>query len=183
MVSRVLPGSALGLMLFILVACSQRASSVEPLTLKAVPLKGDPQIVFSTTNEELLVDITSPTGIGSAEIEKTAGQWPGQIVLRFHLQGLEEMHFHYGDTTLQVNVVNHGANPVTETVSRNGETETLQPGNLLNAQYWMGVEILNADGSPGAIPLNNGYIDVTVPPDFFRSKESTFTISWIDFYR
>jgi hypothetical protein len=170
-------------MLFMLVACSQRALSVEPLTLKAVSLKGDPQIVFNTTNEELLVDITSSTGIGGAEIEKTAGQWPGKIVLRFHLQGLEEMEFHYGETTLQVNVISHDANPVSETVFKNGETETLYPGNLLNAQYWMGVQILNADGSPGSIPLNNGYIDVTVPPDFFRSKETKFTTSWIDFYR
>ncbi len=71
---------------------------------RAVPLKGDPRITFSATNDTLLIDITSPTGIGSAAIEKTAGQWPGQIVMRLHVKGLENFKFKYGDTSIDLAV-------------------------------------------------------------------------------
>ncbi len=164
-------------------ACRQPSATLTPATFTAAPLRGDPQIVVSTINDTLVVDITSPTGIGSAAIEKTAGQWPGKIVLRFHLSGLEEMKFHYGDTTLQVNVSSHGDNAVTETLVKNGETTALSPGDPLYTPYWMNVQILNADGATGTIPLQNGAIDVSAPPDFFRSGATKFTLEWIDFYR
>ncbi len=179
---RIIPLTVLSL-LFMLTACSQAAAPTERPTLSATPLKGDPLIVFSVTDESLLADITSPTGIGSAQIMKTGGQWPSQIVLRFRLNGLEEMKFHYGDTTLEVHISSQGDNRVSEAVVKNGETRPLEPGQLLDASYWMAVQIVGTDGAPGEIPLKGGYIDVTVPPDFFRSKETKFTLEWIDFYR
>ena len=170
-------------LLFTLTACSRAALPPEPPTLTVTPLKGDPVIVFSVSDDLLLVDITSPTGIGSAAIAKTSGQWPAKIVLRFRLSGLEDMKFRYGDTLLEVHIASHGANRVSEAVTKNGETRPLSPGQLLDAQYWMAVQIVGADGAPGVAPVKDGTIDVTVPPDFFRSKETKFTLEWIDFYR
>ena len=183
MIARCWKGFALGVLSLVLAACQPPATNAEPLAVNATTLQGDPQIAFSATDEKLLVDITDPTGIGSVQVEKASGQWPDKLVLRFRLQGLEELHFQYAETTLQVSVSSRTANPVTETVSKNGETQVLQPGSLLNAQYWLGVQILNANGAPSTVPLKEGYIEVTAPPDFFRSKETKFTISWIDFYR
>ena len=56
---------AVWLSVLLLSAC---ASSPAPTSaaFKAVPVKGDPRITLSTTNDMLLVDIISPTGIGSA---------------------------------------------------------------------------------------------------------------------
>lgn len=170
-------------LLFMLTACGRVALPPEHPTLTATPLKGDPVIVFSMTDDLLLVDITSPTGIGSAGIAKTSGPWPAKVVLRFRLSGLEDMKFRYGDTLLEVHVSSHGDNRVSEAVTRNGETRPLSPGQLLDAQYWMAVQIVGADGAPSTVPVKDGYIDVTVPPDFFRSKETKFTLEWIDFYR
>ncbi len=170
-------------LLLTLVACSRTTLPPEHPSLTATSLKGDPQIAFNVTEELLLVDITSPTGIGSAEIAKPSGQWPAKIVLRFHLSSLEDLKFHYGDTALEVHVSSHGANLVSEAVTKNGTTRPLAPGQLLDAQYWMGVQIVGADGAPATVPVKNGHIDVTVPPDFFRSKETKFTVEWIDFYR
>ncbi len=167
----------------LITACGQPPLSPEPLTLQAVSLKGDPQIVFSTTFDQVLVDVTSPTGIGSAVIEKTAGQWPDKIVLRFHLAGLEHLAFQYGATTIEVSVSSHAGSAVTESVVKDGTTTELSPGSLLSAQYWMPVRIFKADGTTGTAPVPGGTIEVTVPPDFFRSQETKFTLEWIDFYR
>ena len=81
-----------------LTACAPATAPDESAAYQAVPLKGDPVITFSTTGGTLLIDITSPTGIGSARIEKTAGQWPPKIVMRLHVKGLESFKFRYGAT-------------------------------------------------------------------------------------
>jgi hypothetical protein len=150
-----------------LAACSPASTSIERATYQAVPLKGDPVITFSTTNEMLLIDITSPTGIGSAAIEKTAGQWPSQIVMRLRVKGLENFQFRYADTTIEVSVSSHGDNAVREEYEQAGAADTLNPGD----PYWIEV-------TPGT-----GYFDLEVPVDFLKSGENKFTIEWIDFYR
>jgi hypothetical protein len=66
-------------------------------------LKGDPVIAFSTTGGVLQIDITSPTGIGSAAIEKTSGQWPAKVVMRLHVNGLENFNS-YADIRIAVSV-------------------------------------------------------------------------------
>jgi hypothetical protein len=147
-----------------LIACAPAATSIDRVAYKATPLKGDPVVTFSTSNEMLLIDITSPTGIGGAAIEKSGGQWPPKIIMRLHVKALESFKFSYGNTTIDVSVSSHGANAVFEGSTANG---ALQPGD----PEWITV-------TPGA-----GYFDLEVPAAFLQSGENKFTIEWIDFYR
>jgi hypothetical protein len=150
-----------------LAACAPSSASNERATYKAVPLKGDPVITFSTTTDMLLIDITSPTGIGSATIEKTAGQWPPEVVMRLRVRGLESFKFRYADTTIEVSVSSHGDNAVHEVYEQPGKMGVVISGT----PYWIAV-------TPG-----EGYFDLEAPADFLKSGENKFTIEWIDFYR
>jgi len=47
-----------------------------------------------------LVEVTSPSGIGSADVQHTGGKRPRQVVIRLHLKGLEEFQFAYGQTVV-----------------------------------------------------------------------------------
>lgn len=148
-------------------ACAPSSASNERAAYKAVPLKGEPVITFSAASDTLLIDITSPTGIGSATIEKTAGQWPPKIVMRLHVKGLESFMFRYGDTTVDVSVSSHGDNAVHEVYEQPGKMGAVIPGS----PYWIAV-------TPG-----EGYFDLAAPADFLKSGENKFTMEWIDFYR
>jgi len=150
-----------------LTACAPSSASIERATYQAMPLKGDPVITFSTTSDTLLIDITGPTGIGSAAIEKTAGQWPPKTVMRLHVKGLESFKFRYGDTTIDVSVSSHGDNAVHEVYEQPGKMGTVSMGD----PYWIAV-------TPG-----EGYFDLEAPADFLKSGENKFTIEWVDFYR
>jgi hypothetical protein len=150
-----------------LAACAPSSTSIDRASYKAVPLKGDPVITFSTTNDMLLIDITSPTGIGGAAIEKTSGQWPGKIIMHLQVTGLERFKFRYADILIEVAVSSHGDQTVNETYQRAGQTSTVRAGD----PYWIAV-------TPGP-----DYFDLEAPADFLKSGENRFTIEWIDFYR
>jgi hypothetical protein len=150
-----------------LTACAPSSASIDRATYKAVPLKGDPVVTFSATNDMLLIDITSPTGIGSAAIERTAGQWPPEVMMRLRVKGLESFKFRYADTTIEVSVSSHGDNAVHEVYEQPGKMGAVTS----DSPYWIAV-------TPG-----EGYFDLEVPADFLKSGENKFTIEWIDFYR
>lgn len=157
----------LGLAVLGVTACAATPSSSAHTTYQATPLKGDPGVTFDSTGEMVLIDVTSPTGIGSAAIEKTAGQWPGKIVIRLHTRGLEQFTFQYGDTSIDLSVSSQGGHAVHEMVTQSGKTSTVSAGD----PYWIAV-------TPG-----QNYFDLQAPADFLNSGANKFTIEWIDFYR
>jgi hypothetical protein len=155
------------LLLFSLTACGG-PSQGSGATFHATGLKGDPTIALTVSNDLLLVDVTSPSGIGSARIEKTSGAWPSQIILRLHLMGLESLKFAYADRIVALEVPSSGLGTVYETLYMSQEA----PATLtVDSPYWMEV-------TPG-----KGYFDVAAPPDFFNSGADQFMLEWIDFYR
>ena len=155
------------LLWFSLAACTGPRQGAGP-TFRATGLKGDPTILLTASNVTLLVDVTSPTGIGSARIEKTSGNWPPQIVMRLRLKGLESLKFTYADRTVNLEVPSSGMGGVIESAQvGSGTFAPLTP----DSPYWMKV-------TPG-----EGYFDVTAPPDFFTSGADQFVVEWIDFYR
>ena len=155
-----------GIAFLSLATCAPSARQIDRSTFRYTPLKGDPQIVFTTSSELLLIDIISPTGIGGATIEKTAGQWPPKIVMRLRLKGLEDFKFTYGTTTVEINV-SSTTQTVHETLIQAGQTSALSTGDA----HWMNVT------------SNTGYFAIEAPADFLTSGENKFTIEWIDFYR
>jgi hypothetical protein len=152
-----------GAALLSLAACAVPTRQIARPTFHYTPLKGDPKIVFMTSSELLLIDITSPTGIGSAAIEKAFGQWPPKIVMRLHVSGLESFKFKYGAKTVEVSV----SAQTREVLVQEGQISTVGPGDA----YWMNVT------------RNPGYFDIEAPADFMKSGENKFTSEWIDFYR
>jgi len=152
-----------GVALLSLAACAAPTRQIDRPTFHYTPLKGDPKIVFTTSTESLLIDIASPTGIGSALIEKASGQWPPKVVLRLHVRGLESFKFKYGAKTVEVSV----SAQTREVLVQEGQITTLGPSDA----YWMNVT------------RNPGYFDIEAPADFMKTGENKFTIEWIDFYR
>ncbi len=152
-----------GAVLLSLAACAAPARPIDRPTFRYTPLKGDPRIVFTTSNEMVLIDITSPTGIGSVMIAKASGQWPPKIVMRLHVKGLESFKFKHGAQTVEVSV----STQTREMLVQEGQISALSPGDA----HWMNVT------------SNSGYFDLEAPAAFMQSEESKFTIEWINFYR
>lgn len=156
------------LMLCSLAACATAQRQAAGPSFRATGLKGEPTIISTVSNDLLLIDITSPTGIGGARIEKTAGDWPPQIILRLRLTGLESLKFTYADRLVALEVPSSGNGEVLESVEI-GAAPAMPL--TVDSPYWMTV-------TPG-----RGYFDVAVPPDFFASGVDQFVVEWIDFYR
>jgi len=96
------------------------------------------------------------------------------ITLRFHLAGLEELRFHYGETTIVVAVPNAVEAQVRESVlEADGSERQLAP----DSPQWMEVHVERS----GASVVE--YIEVAAPDDFRKGGYRDFDLRWIDFYR
>ena len=102
------------------------------------------------------------------------GSWPQRVMLRFHLAGLEELRFHYGETTLLVAVPNSVEAQVRESVlEADGSERQLAP----DSPQWMEVHVERS----GASVVE--YVEVAAPDDFRKGGYRDFDLRWIDFYR
>lgn len=111
-----------------------------------------------------VLDLTSPTGIGSGRVSLMAGAWPEPVLLRLHLAGLEELTLKTGEAVVQLSI-----SSVPERTLRQVDAagQSLSPASPL----WLDVS------------LGDGYFDVLLPPDLLASAGGAFEIRWIDFYR
>src|SRR3972149_537071 len=62
------------------------------------------ELTLSAADETALIDVHSQSGIGSATVELVSGAPPENIVLRLHLQGLEEFRLSYAGTVVAASV-------------------------------------------------------------------------------
>ncbi|MDQ2691279.1 MAG: hypothetical protein M3Y68_04545 [Chloroflexota bacterium] len=165
---------------FLLISCAGlpvRAQAGEPeftITTK----NNDDQVTVQHQDGVLFVDIQSPTGIGSASFEVTAGSLPHDIVLRLHLTGLEDFRLTSATDSIGISI-SSGAEPTIQQrlISPSSETPIL-PGHPL----WMTTDIVSEQPEP-AIPLDEGYFEIALPKDFLAQAGTSFEIQWIDFYR
>jgi hypothetical protein len=123
------------------------------------------QVVFS---------VFSPGGIGSARVA-VQGEWPPKILLRLHLDGLENLRLEYAATTIQLSLPVAQPDMALRTVVVAGENETLVEEE--SSPYWMPVSLQNNE-QPDDL-----YYEVSLPPDFWDSHATDFSFNWIDFYR
>jgi len=153
-----------------------------------VPNKPETAIAYRTEGDAVIFDIFSQSGVGGVDVSLTAGAMPKQMLLRFHLKGLESLQFAYKETTaspettIALAVSSTGVHETQETVVQNGgsaQTTSLTP----DSPYWMAVSITPAEGATASIPLADGYFEVTPPADFVQGDYHKFTLKWIDFYR
>jgi hypothetical protein len=122
-------------------------------------------------------EVTSETGLGSAEVQQVAGAAAEALTIRLHLRGLEQFDFSYGAVTVLVSVSSNGDNAVSEAVrlDSSGET-TIGP----DSPFWMPVDVIPAAGSGDEA---TGVCSVDAPRDFVQGTQQAFSMRWIDFYR
>lgn len=171
--------SLMGLLLFLSACTAVTRENDQPFLIVVTTEGTNNQVKTAQVEETAVFNVHSETGIGGAQIQLQSGEWRPTMLLRFHLSGLEEMKLTYGDAIIALNVSSLGGNEVRQSVTRDGNTETL----TADSPYWLDVAVKAEDGSAGTIPLEKGTIDVTMPPHFYETHQPAFTINWIDFYR
>jgi hypothetical protein len=162
---------------FALAACGSTGGGA--VVLKASADRPDARVTVATDPQQAVVEVFSPSGIGSAKVEITSATLPQTIMLRLHLRGLEELRFTYGDTIITASLSSTGDNATQQTHRSAGQEQAIVEGS----PYWMNVRLAPTGGSPAAIPLENGYIEVEAPRDFLANRQTKFAIQWVDFYR
>lgn len=158
-------------------------------SLPAGAQSGDPVFAITTKNKDdqvdiqyengtALINVTSPTGIGSATLELESGTMPEEIIVRLHLRGLEEFRLTSAQTGIAASVSNSDPSEVHQRIIAASSDTPLLPSQPL----WMKIEIVS-EQSVKTLPMEEGYFEITVPKEFIRKAGKSFEIEWIDFHR
>jgi hypothetical protein len=169
------------LLSFLLASCASGpmgAPTQEPAFI-VITKNPEDQVDIQYENGIALIDIQSPSGIGSAAFELESGAMPEHMTLRLHLQGLEQFRLTSAQDQVAASVsTGDPSNTENQTLLSSGRESPLLPGHPL----WMEINIISNQGEQ-QIPLEEGYFEVTVPQEFIQNAGKTFEIEWIDFYR
>jgi hypothetical protein len=138
----------------------------------------DDRVALRHENRVVLVDVQSPAGIGSAIFELESGVMPGEIIIRLHLQGLEQFRLTSAQDSLSASVSSREEPDITEVIVSAGSETPILPGHPL----WMEIEIIS-ESTEQSILLAERYFEITLPTDFLQKAGTSFEIQWIDFYR
>ena len=166
---------------FLLMSCASQPANAqsgdEPVFSITAKNQND-QVNFQYMDGAALIDIQSPTGIGSAKLELESGDMPEDMLLRLHLQGLEEIRL----ISDQVVIVASGSSSEPfvindQRVISSGSEYSITPIDPL----WIKIEIISDQAKK--IPLEAVYFENNIPRAFLRNAGSSFEIQWIDFYR
>jgi hypothetical protein len=151
-----------------LAACllwSDAASAEEAVFSVTTKGEGD-RITVQRGGNAAIIDVQSPTGIGSAVLRLVSGAMPERVLVRLHLGGLEEFRLSYAETIVAASVSSDSGHALVENDIPNGE-RPLMAGHPL----WMDIK------------RENGYFEIAFPKGFAKAANDSFEIRWIDFYR
>ncbi|HXF85447.1 MAG TPA: hypothetical protein VNK49_08660 [Anaerolineales bacterium] len=158
-------------------AAGLRKNSEEPFFRVTIKDPSD-QIVIETAEQGIIIDVTSPNGIGSAKFELTSGTMPAEIIIRLHLKGLEEFRLVSPQTTIAASIPSGVfKNSDQRIISPDGEA----PISMLHPM-WLDINAVTSQTEP-TIPLEEGFFEIKVPKTFISKTGDSFEIQWIDFYR
>ncbi len=157
-----------------LTACASAPSTVTP-GYRAVNLQPGDSIKVDDATQDVTLEVTSERGIGKVDIVRT-GSPPKTLTINFHLKGLEELRWSWGDTTLIAHVSSNDGGVREEVIQNGGQPVPVDS----TSPYWAPVAI---EGSNPKIPLQDGFFAVTAPPAFLQAAPQRFSLQWIDFYR
>jgi len=136
------------------------------------------KVEVTIEQDKAVISIRSPLGLSQAVIQRSDRDWPSTVVLRLHLQGLENFKLTYGKVILEAALS-----------SQNGKARLWKDEKedlLLDAttSYWMEIRMIDKDGNPvKTIPLKDGYFEMQLPQAVIADNPQLITLSWIDFYR
>jgi hypothetical protein len=169
------------LLSLLLASCGGASAHAQPGQPAFVVITKNPddQVGIQYENATALIDIQSPTGIGSATFELDSGDMPGEMILRLHLHGLEQVRFNSAQDRIAASVSSSDPfNVSDQRILSAGEEIPLLPGHPL----WMEIEVVS-ELAEKTIPLEEGYFEIRVPRKFIEQAGNSFEIEWIDFYR
>jgi hypothetical protein len=168
--------------LLLLAAC-RPVQPVPPTAADTAPViesvgNGD-ELTIDVENGVTTIDIVSARGIGAAQVHFPPETAADPIVLRFHLQGLEQAILDNGAQQLEISISSHAPTVVSQSLLTDDGAPPLGETDERRAT----VELVADDGGEAAIPLQDGVIAVTLPPGFIDAAHPLLTLRWIDFYR
>lgn len=158
--------------------CTAVATGDEAPPFTITAKRDNDKVEAKVEKDKVIFSIRSPVGISNAVVERTNDKWPNTVVLRLHLNGLENFQVSNGKVTLTASVS-----------SQDGKLRLWKDGkedSPLDAKspLWMKIRMVGGDGKPAtAIPLNDGYFEMQLPKAIFEGNPKSITVNWIDFYR
>lgn len=146
---------------------------------KATPRKKDDTVKMSVAKDQVICEVTCPSGIGGLKIERQGEAWPKTMLMRLHIRGLE--HFHASAGGLALGAALSSPEMTRSWLEKDGKSINQDAGDPLHLE----VRVRDRDGTPveSRMSPKGGSIEVVIPEAFFREKPEAITISWIDFYR
>jgi hypothetical protein len=152
----------------------------KPRGFKFTTRKTDDAVEFHTGKDRTVFDIKSPSGISQAVVERQDARWPEVVTVRLHLKSLENFRASTDKLKLEA-AVSDKEGKMKARLWKDGKEDALLDEK---SPFWMDIRALKGDGTPAAaIPLDNGYFEMTLPKTFFEGNPKSITLNWIDFYR
>ncbi len=161
-------------------ADSLAVAGEEPTKFKITTKRKDDAVEVRVEKDRTVFSVKSPFGISQAVIERVDEKWPGAVILRLHLKGLEYFRASNGKVTLDAAVSIQDGKPKVRLWKDGKEDAPLDE----KSPFWMDVRILSDEGKPAReIPLKDGSFEMALPRAFFEGSPKSITLNWIDFYR
>ncbi|NQU24193.1 MAG: hypothetical protein HQ567_23170 [Candidatus Nealsonbacteria bacterium] len=158
----------------------QLVAAEPPPPIKATTRRADDRVEITQADDRALVTVRSPRGIGGATLQRTGKAWPGVIVVRLHLRGLESFTVAAGKRKLSASVLSHSGHKRLLHLWEDGKEKKIEPAS----PYWTQLGIFDARGKPiEKLPEQGGYFEITLPKALLSGQGGTLTLGWIDFYR
>jgi hypothetical protein len=147
---------------------------------KITTRRKDDSVKVQEDKAKVVFIVKSPFGISQAVIERRGEKWPGAVVLRLHLKGLESFRASNGKVTINA-AVSRPEGKLKVRIWKDGKEDAPLDAK---SPFWTAIRIVGGDGKPAKrIPLKGGYFEVSLPRVFFEGNPKVITLNWIDFYR
>jgi arylsulfatase A-like enzyme len=131
---------------------------------------GRREIRVSSRDDRVVFDVTDAFGIGGGSIKLVEGPWPGQVLVRLHLGGLEGFRVTVGERIFSGAYHPPGQNDL--------KVRMLDvQGKALEGRYLRGS---TGPKAPGRIA---GYYEAEVPQLALQGGATKIDLDWVDFYR
>lgn len=154
-------------------------NAAEP-ELKVVTKRADDKIEVTRNDEQTILSVRCPSGIGSGVVSRLSDLWPKRVILRLHLNGLEGLKVSSNNIELAAEVAGTDNKKFLYLTKRANQSSEPRTTKLADSE----IRAFSKDGKPSeVIPLKDGYFEVRLPTELFADNPESFTINWIDFYR
>jgi len=126
------------------------------------------QVKAVSSDDGVVVEIESKTGIGSATLTRTR-KWPKSVKLRARLSGMESFTVECGDVTVEWSVSSVGKRQARVSVRKRGSKEEVPAEK--GSRYFSEVKRVG------------DHYEFAVPSALLDSDAKELKLNWIDFYR